>query len=355
MHEMDITFSTLTPLWTGSVDGKMDRIHETGILGSLRWWYEVLVRGLGGEACDPSQSRNKCLFDAKKYTKSKTTDERQRLRDAGLCDVCQVFGATGWRRRFRLEVVEDKTVPAWMPPLHMVNVRPPDRSRGWYLPPGRIGTFTLRLTGDRWTLSLLTALLSFIEKWGNLGTKPQLGYGLFRVENQDEITSQEKGFQWELMESGKTNWDLPDLRRFIFFRYRFRPDGQDWWDQVPGLEDIRPLVQRMVREHEVVPIAPALKNEWRYHRWKKEYGDQREVFGALTPERRRSRVAVGWAYRPTDKEWEIRGWAWLPARKKEADGLLTILEDQTAWKDVLCVEGTLELTPYKPALFPRSS
>lgn len=45
---MQIKIQTLTPLWTGGVDGKMDRIHETGIIGSMRWWYEAIVRGLGG-------------------------------------------------------------------------------------------------------------------------------------------------------------------------------------------------------------------------------------------------------------------------------------------------------------------
>lgn len=97
---MDIFLQTLTPLWTGGVDGTADRLHATGLLGSLRWWYEVMVRGLGGHACDPSQG--KCVFDAKKYQESKAADERHRLRDAGLCDVCQIFGATGRRRRFRI-------------------------------------------------------------------------------------------------------------------------------------------------------------------------------------------------------------------------------------------------------------
>jgi CRISPR-associated protein Cmr1 len=45
---MEVKINTLTPLWTGGAKAnEMDRIHETGILGSLRWWMEVLVRGLG--------------------------------------------------------------------------------------------------------------------------------------------------------------------------------------------------------------------------------------------------------------------------------------------------------------------
>lgn len=37
---MEIKLRTLTPLWTGGVGGTCDRVHETGIIGSLRWWYE---------------------------------------------------------------------------------------------------------------------------------------------------------------------------------------------------------------------------------------------------------------------------------------------------------------------------
>jgi CRISPR-associated protein Cmr1 len=88
-----IILKTLTPLWTGGVDGTCDRLHETGLIGSLRWWYEALVRGLGGYACDPTE--HSCTFDEERYRKSRADDERQRLRDAGVCDVCQLFGCTG--------------------------------------------------------------------------------------------------------------------------------------------------------------------------------------------------------------------------------------------------------------------
>ncbi len=47
MGKLAVKIKTLTPIWTGGVDGTMDRIHETGILGSLRWWYEAIVRRWG--------------------------------------------------------------------------------------------------------------------------------------------------------------------------------------------------------------------------------------------------------------------------------------------------------------------
>lgn len=83
MTMLTVTLKTVTPIWTGGVDPKTcERIHGTGIIGSLRWWYEVVVRGLGGSACDPSE--HTCLYDTKKP-------------NDGLCDVCRIFGATGWR------------------------------------------------------------------------------------------------------------------------------------------------------------------------------------------------------------------------------------------------------------------
>lgn len=81
--EKTYQFKALTDLWTGSVDGKADRLVTTGLLGSIRWWFEVLVRGLGGGACDPSDTE---------------------CGDRTHCVVCEFFGCTGWARKFRFEV-----------------------------------------------------------------------------------------------------------------------------------------------------------------------------------------------------------------------------------------------------------
>jgi len=54
MEEYTVKIKALTPLWTGDAERKSNKIRETGIIGSLRWWYEALIRGLGGNACDPT-------------------------------------------------------------------------------------------------------------------------------------------------------------------------------------------------------------------------------------------------------------------------------------------------------------
>ena len=335
MGKLEIKIKTLTPLWTGGVDTTMDRIHGTGLLGSLRWWYEAIVRGLGGGACDPVGD-NKCRCDAKD----------SRPPEAQLCHACYAFGTTGWRRRFRLEV-EDKTRPIWKPADRMLNIRPPGRTRGWYLPPGQMGTLTLKFAGDPNLLSLMAALLLFLEKWGNLGAKPQLGYGVFTIENRDETLEwargngdDKPGWEWKILGDREVDENLPDLRRFGFFKFRFETTQPGWWTQVPGLNRVSLQIQPIVSQYQIVPVSPVLKNEWRFNQWNRKWGDDREIFGTLRPDRIRSKVTVSWAYRDNGM-WKVRGWAWLSSLKW-ADKVWDILKNGHVWQTVLNVHGRID-------------
>jgi len=345
---------TLTPLYTGGVDGTMDRIHETGILGSLRWWYEAVVRGLGGEACDPTGHKHELSGQRlKRYRQARREgkDWWTALDEAGICDACKVFGTTGWRRRFRLEILEDKTEPIWERQDQMLNIRPPGRTRGWYLPPGRMGTLTLKFSGDPKALSLMAALLLFLEKWGNLGAKPQLGYGVFAIENRAEVLTWNQGdgkgrpgWKWAVAGNRAPNSldskdsNLPDLRQFGFFKFRFETTEPGWWTRVPGLNKVALQIQPLVSQYNIVPVSPALKNEWRFNRWDRSWGDARELFGSLRPNRIRSKVATSWAYQANGL-WEVRGWVWLIKPEKRANHVWHLLTDELIWRYVLKVEG----------------
>ncbi|MBO9314096.1 MAG: type III-B CRISPR module RAMP protein Cmr1 [Roseiflexus sp.] len=336
---MDVQIITLTPLWTGGVDGTTDRLHESGLLGSLRWWYEAIVRGLGGEACDPSQGT--CIFDTEKYQKSSASAPSQRLRDAGLCDVCQVFGATGWRRRFRLRVVDDKTQSIWAGPQPL-NIRPRDRTRGWFLPPGRMGAFILRLTGDTEVVQRIAALLLFLERWGNLGARAQLGYGAFRVDNREDVLAAAKQANWNTISASQSTSADPDLRQFLFFRFDFTPVQPGWWTTIPGISRVSIQVQPLVQRYNIVPVTPALKNIWRFGRqWNRN--DERIIFGASHPDRRRGRITATWAYciDSNSNQWRVHGWAWLPAQSHIANTLTQTLGNAATWSQTLNVQGTL--------------
>lgn len=79
----------LTDIWTGDTgtaqSKQANRLIPTGLLGSIRWWFEVLVRGLGGAPCDPSANQKACL-------------------GTEHCVVCELFGCTGWARKVRFDV-----------------------------------------------------------------------------------------------------------------------------------------------------------------------------------------------------------------------------------------------------------
>lgn len=172
---LELKLKTLTPLWTGGVEtGKMDRIHETGIIGSLRWWYEAIVRGLGGWACDPSQGS--CIYDKKKSNN-------------GLCDVCQVFGATGWRRRFRL-VVQDNQMRKQQVTHPMEADRSYQDNDGktciptWYFQnPPQAGQFSIQLQSlqSEFSIGIIQGLIQFVTDWGALGARPQMGFGVVEI------------------------------------------------------------------------------------------------------------------------------------------------------------------------------
>ena len=90
-------FKALSPIWTGDADQRAARLIPTGLMGSLRWWFEVLVRGLGGKACDPTSPVRCPDHNVKEPTKP-----------GHHCVVCELFGCTGWARKFRLVVLDEQ-------------------------------------------------------------------------------------------------------------------------------------------------------------------------------------------------------------------------------------------------------
>lgn len=208
---LTITLRTLTPLWTGGVEsGKMDRIHETGIIGSLRWWYEAIVRGLGGRACDPTE--HSCVYDPEKPNN-------------GLCDACQLFGATGWRRRFRLVIQDDQireqrvTHPMKANRSYQDN-RGKNRTPMWYFQNSpQAGQFFIQIQSLQLNFSLepIQGLVQFATDWAALGARPQMGFGVV------EITSErlDNNPFSNLQQTGNgSHSNLPSLQNMFFARIK---------------------------------------------------------------------------------------------------------------------------------------
>ncbi len=152
----------LTEVWTGSVQGftqdkkgnYKEQVDNTcavpaSLLGSIRWWLEVLVRGLGGPACDPSPSQDNRAGPC-------PAPRKQPHEPGHRCVVCELFGCTGWARKFRLDVLDGE-----------------DRPKRDAIKAGAV--FKLRFTplrpvkAEEWALLELT--LRLIAQYGALGGK----------------------------------------------------------------------------------------------------------------------------------------------------------------------------------------
>lgn len=217
---MKIEIKTLTPLWTGGVEaGKVDRIHETGIIGSLRWWYETIVRGLGGKACDPT-SDQRCVYDPKKPD----PPEKQ------LCAACYLFGATGWRRRFRLTIL-DHTKQDTSSPRQISADRPTnpntDRQPTWWFPDyPRSGNLTVKIESldPAFPPEVIAGLVQFIADWAALGARPQMGFGVIKLKNGRLDTR--KFYDWVVATAGSNSYpDLPSLQNIFLARISPKRNG----------------------------------------------------------------------------------------------------------------------------------
>ena len=236
-NSLTIKLTTLTPLWTGGADGRSDRLHITGIMGSLRWWYEVLVRSVGGCACDPS--KHTCSYDIKKPYD-------------GLCDVCRVFGATGWSRRFKLIVREENLHPKKLlastskgPVFTLSRDHPAAHDPKWYLSSDPLdGNVTLEVIT---TLPLEVkekekrppveekeeqpldpkvngALIQLIADRGSIGAKPQMGLGVVRVVDR------------------QSTQPLLDHLKQLVAKHEYHKDNRENYhecDEFPSLHNIR--------------------------------------------------------------------------------------------------------------------
>ncbi len=230
-EKFTVKIKTLTPIWTGGVERKCDRLHETGIIGSLRWWYEAIVRGIGGYACDPT-SDNRCELTGKE----KTDEERRKK----MCPVCYLFGCGGWKRSFRLHIEEAPITPlhfrtsvkmnkSWLKRIFGGETQNIDKLNVFY---GEV-TFKFVLEGNDkdYIRSQLIMLFDFISKYSGLGAKLQHGFGQIQLLKQesanDDTAIKELSNKIQANEfSEGENVNTPyNLENFVGLDYDLKPSS----------------------------------------------------------------------------------------------------------------------------------
>lgn len=299
---MEVNIKILTPIWTGGVEaGKCDRIHETGILGSLRWWMEVLVRGLGGQVCDPTEQ--KCSYKK------------------GLCEVCKIFGAEGQKRRFRLEVIQDNTQPDKNVSSNIALKHEYEDSEGktktristWYFPQNlkdkpRSGTFTLQIQSlhPAFKPEVIGGLIQLIADWSAVGARPQMGFGVIQVEGSCIDT--QPLYNWLIATAGSKSYsDLPSLKNIFLAKIQPKDSNSSFQEQDTfNLKyDLRQLFRKDTETNKG-------KDGEGKPRPKKKDGDKdlrHFIMGTVEDERMAAKIKISRAY---DDDRSMRVWGWVP-------------------------------------------
>lgn len=327
---MKIALTTLTPLWTGGTDPKeMRRIHESGVVGSLRWWYETIVRGLAGagcaqdKVCDPTgPAAGRCNYEKHEW----------------VCHACRLFGATGWARQFNLELNGGSHL---FTAGNQITLRAPDGRNGWVFG-NPMTSYTTPITGalhrvrGAHTINDLAVTMAIISRWGGLAAKTQHGFGVVQMQNeQGEVVPYKLGDFLRFGATATDDGDLPSLKNLFFAKLCFKDGVADkWWrDANLGTGDISggggwPMSDSWrVSAPFSVPIAPAIKYKLRFGGTptptsylaaaRGRYPEQ-FFFGDAGQNNRKAMLNVSHAYKD-DGRWKFRIWGWLP--EQDAHGL----------------------------------
>ncbi|MGJ8454435.1 type III-B CRISPR module RAMP protein Cmr1 [Pseudothermotoga sp. U03pept] len=334
-REISIRVNIKTPIWTGDIDAKSYTIQTTGMVGSLRWWTETLIRALGKFACDPTGD-SRC-------PKEEKTDKVQKKEK--YCPACLIFGATGRRRIFRLDITGGMKVPFDVP----INIRPSSRTHGWYFGPGVIGTLNMKIIplDENFDENLILFPLLIASKLGAIGAKTQHGYGVVELEDLPKNlslnnfkTALEKLSEVSIKRDESNNPVFPSLKDMFFAKVQFSSKDDDWWQEVDGLKNNRQNEEkirnrqneekiRKCLQHGFVPIGPVIRNWLRYSKeGKKIWGGndtklEEWLFG--TAKKQATKINISCAYKVGQDLWEVRIWGWLPEKRPDSFDRISFL------------------------------
>ena len=229
MSEFKVTFKTLTPLWTGDAERKNTKLRETGIIGSLRWWYEALIRGLGGSVCDPT-SDNKCKLNQEKFKKA--LRKGKPIQDAlseQICPVCQLFGCTGWARKFRLEI---ESINLAVIPEIKIGTREKRVIKGkerylirnakGFMADGSIVLKFIplrKISSNEW--ALLNKTLKIIADYGAFGSHTSQGNGVIQIV-ENHLPYRDEKFEKSELKGKGNNINFPNLDNFFFYKFQIK-------------------------------------------------------------------------------------------------------------------------------------
>ena len=213
--EVEVTFRTITPLWTGDAWQNNSGIRPSSLIGSLRFWFEVLMY-FGGVLKKEDFDTKKGRFEKEVSGEKLKEHIRKNGRNARgiikyLVDEQQIpissviFGTTGWKSLVEIKGIEPIDDYCFgnrlnLPSRICINKEtyeikenencPKGGNNDWsffYFPnPYFWGKFKVKFLVEESILEpIFYPLLNFMDKYGFWGGKWNIGYGRLRIENID--------------------------------------------------------------------------------------------------------------------------------------------------------------------------
>jgi len=234
MIKQEITFQTITPLFTGGVDMKMTEIKPSSIMGSLRFWFDVI--------CHFSGINNKFKYNDNKkpkigneylkilITESEESERKNKLPDDVICCKLMLtpteyyFGTTGWKSKIGIEEISMSADDLYF--VDKSNKRIVN-GKNWYLPEKYyMGSFTIVffIESKEIAENILFPLLNFIQEYGFLGAKNNIGFGRVKVIEPNISTNSQLHILkdevlWEnIIHRAKNESDLFNINQINYFK-----------------------------------------------------------------------------------------------------------------------------------------
>ena len=186
-NEIKVTFETITPLYTGDAWQEFKEIRPSSLIGSLRFWFEVICY-FGGICSEKDFDKKKGRFEKdikndeiKKRLLKHGTDfwgQIEALKELEIPLPAIIFGTTGWKSLIEIKEIDfnDENFEEVKDTIIIPN-------KNWFWKKIEYnGELTIAFkVPEEIKETIFFPLLNFMDKYGYWGGGWNIGYGRLKV------------------------------------------------------------------------------------------------------------------------------------------------------------------------------
>ena len=229
MSNIEVKMITQTPLCTGDAFSESHNLKPQSLLGSLRFWLEVICYAAGeldinckNEKVDQSEFSSKVNEIIEEQEISLFEAKKEALKELAISIPSQLFGCNGWEGFVRIKEIdfcnkqielpcviykEKEKQDGWKEEYPVIkngikkcpgNIDK-EKEHAWYFPdPCLFGEakIKLELTDKKVGQDIIFPLLNFIQKYGFVGGKNNLGFGRVKFDLENTNLSEFNQFRF---------------------------------------------------------------------------------------------------------------------------------------------------------------